>query len=395
MFSNKDQFLEKPKNSNAVLVLENGEIFWGKGLGFEAQTSGELCFNTSMTGYQEILTDPSYQGQIINFTFPHIGNVGTNKKDYESAKIFASGLILRNNITKNSNYRSELDFNDWLIANEITAISDIDTRQLTKILRDTGSQKAIIKYSVNSEFNIEEIQSELQNIEDMAGKDLAIEVTCKEAYNWSETCWDYKTGYNEIQQLDEHIVVIDYGVKHNILRNLAELGYKITVVPCSYNAKQILDLNPDGIFLSNGPGDPMATGSYAIPVIKELINTGLPLFGICLGHQLLALSTGAKTRKMQFGHRGANHPVKNLITGNVEITSQNHGFEVIEDSLSSEIEITHQSLFDGSNEGISLKGKPVFSVQYHPESSPGPEDSNYLFKQFSNNIFMSKKRKAA
>lgn len=363
-------------------MLADGKIFWGKGIGVEGQTGGEICFNTSMTGYQEIMTDPSYAGQIITFTFPHIGNVGTNDLDNESAKPFARGLILRTGITSPSNHRSEKHFNAWLKDNNLTGICGIDTRALTQHLRAHGAQNGIIAFPTNQKFDVGDLSAQARNWPCMAGLDMAKIVSTPETYPW-----DTGTG--------NHVVVIDYGVKRNILRCLAAQGFKLTVVPCTTSGEDILALNPDGIFLSNGPGDPAATGVYAVPVIQKLLKSGLPLFGICLGHQLLALALGGKTAKLPFGHRGANHPVKNIPTGKIEITSQNHGFHVVPASLPAEIvEVTHISLFDGTNEGLRLKGRPVFSVQYHPEASPGPQDSHYLFEQFRQHIAQNLRKTA-
>jgi len=383
-----------PEWATAVLVLSDGSIFWGNGIGYEGKTSGEICFNTSMTGYQEILTDPSYAGQIINFTFPHIGNTGINTEDIESKAPVAKGLILRESISSPSNWRSTNNFNNWLQEQKITGISNIDTRALTHLLREKGAQNGLIFYNKEKLFDIESLLENAKAIPSLEGMDLAKTVSCTEPYEWTESNWDIKERYGEQQDFNKHIVVVDFGVKYNILRCLTSLGLKLTIVPCSTSAESILSYKPDGIFLSNGPGDPAATGEYAVPMIQELLKTGLPLFGICLGHQLLARALGGETEKMLFGHRGANHPVKDLSTNKTEITSQNHGFEVIPESLPDNVEITHISLFDKSNEGISVKGKPVFSVQYHPESSPGPHDSHYLFERFVHLINTSKQEAA-
>ena len=384
-----------PPHVTAVLVLADGSVFWGKGIGASGTTGGEVCFNTSMTGYQEIMTDPSYAGQIITFTFPHIGNVGANTYDQEAEFPFAKGIILRADITQPANYRSQSHFNEWLKNHRLTGICGIDTRALTQHLRDNGSQNGIIHFPVEAKFDVEDLKKQAKAQPDMNGLDIAKTVSCKSIYAWSEARWNQQTGqYNTMTRPGAHVVVVDYGVKRNILRCLASQGFRLTIVPCDTTAEAILELDPDGIFLSNGPGDPAATGVYAVPVIQKLLKTGMPIFGICLGHQMLAIALGAKTAKLPFGHRGANHPVKNLVTGQVEITSQNHGFHVIPDTLPETVSVTHVSLFDGTNEGLSVKGKPVFSVQYHPEASPGPQDSHYLFEQFAA-LLRDKARKTA
>lgn len=365
---------QTPPKLTAALVLADGSIFRGKGIGAPGMTGGEVCFNTSMTGYQEIMTDPSYAGQIITFTFPHIGNVGANRDDLEAETPFARGLILRTYITAPANHRSEEEFNAWLLRNNLTGICDIDTRALTRHLRDKGAQNGAICFSPDKDIDIEAVKKYLNDLPDMTGQDIARTVSCTRKYEWQE---------NAAAQNAPHVVVVDYGVKRNILRCLAAEGMRLTVVPCTTTAEEIMGMKPDGVFLSNGPGDPAATGVYAVPVIKELLATGMPVFGICLGHQLLSLAIGGKTQKLSFGHRGGNHPVKDLETGKIEITSQNHGFCVIADSLPDTAEATHVSLFDGTNEGLRLKGRPVFSVQYHPEASPGPHDSHYLFQRFA------------
>ena len=375
---------QNPPHMTAALVLADGSVFWGKGIGASGITGGEVCFNTSMTGYQEIMTDPSYAGQIITFTFPHIGNVGANTFDQEAEFPFAKGIILRADITAPANYRSQTHFNEWLKDHKLTGICGIDTRALTQHLRDNGAQNGIIHFPADGKINIDDLKTQAAALPDMNGLDMAKTVSCKSIYAWSESTWNQQTGqYNVNTRPGEHVVVVDYGVKRNILRCLAAQGFRLTVVPCDTTAEAILDLNPDGIFLSNGPGDPAATGVYAVPVIQKLLKTGMPIFGICLGHQMLSIALGGKTAKLPFGHRGANHPVKNLVTGQVEITSQNHGFHVLSESLPDTTTVTHVSLFDGTNEGLSVKGKPVFSVQYHPEASPGPQDSHYLFEQFA------------
>ena len=377
-----------------ILVLEDKTIFKGVGIGYQGTATGEVCFNTSLTGYQEIISDPSYANQIINFTFPHIGNVGTNKEDLESDKIWTRGVIFNSEITSPSNYRSLVNLDLWLKKNKIIGITGLDTRGLTNTIRDKGAPKGTISFSKKGNFNISKLANATSKWSGLKNLDLAEQVTTTKSYIWSNfKTWDKKNGYLKNKKYSSHIVAIDYGIKKNILRYFSDLECKVTVVSCKTSAKDILKLKPNGIFLSNGPGDPAATGKYAIEIIKELIKNNLPIFGICLGHQILALTLGAKTKKMKLGHRGANHPVKNLIKDNVEITSQNHGFEIIRESLPRNIEITHKSLFDDCIEGIRLKNKPIFSVQYHPESNPGPQDSIYLFKEFINNIKKNAKKK--
>ena len=377
-----------------VLVLENKTIFKGVGIGYQGTATGEVCFNTSLTGYQEIISDPSYAGQIINFTFPHIGNVGTNNQDLESDKVWTKGVIFNSEITSPSNYRSFVHLDLWLKKNKIVGITGLDTRSLTNFIRDKGAPKGTISFSKKSNFNISKLTNITNKWSGLNNLDLAEQVTTKKNYVWSGfKTWKKKTGYLKNKKNSLHVVAIDYGIKKNILRYFSDLNCKVTVVSCKTTAKDILKLKPNGIFLSNGPGDPAATGKYAIGIIKELIKNNLPIFGICLGHQILALTLGAKTKKMKLGHRGANHPVKNLIKDNVEITSQNHGFEIIRETLPKNIEVTHKSLFDNCIEGIRLKNKPVFSVQYHPESNPGPQDSVYLFEEFINNIKKNAKKK--
>ena len=377
-----------------ILVLEDKTIFKGVGIGYQGTATGEVCFNTSLTGYQEIISDPSYAGQIINFTFPHIGNVGTNKEDLESDKVWTKGVIFNSEITSPSNYRSLVNLNMWLKKNKIVGITGLDTRGLTNTIRDKGAPKGTISFSKKGNFNINKLVNVTNKWSGLKNLDLAEQVTTKKNYIWSGfKTWKKETGYLKNKRNSLHIVAIDYGIKKNILRYFSDLNCKVTVVSCKTNAKDILRLEPNGIFLSNGPGDPAATGKYAIEIIKELIKNNLPIFGICLGHQILALTLGAKTKKMKLGHRGANHPVKNLLKDDVEITSQNHGFEIVRESLPKNIEITHKSLFDNCIEGIRLKNKPIFSVQYHPESNPGPQDSVYLFKEFINNIKKNAKKK--
>jgi len=384
----------KKIDSNAILVLQNGKFFRGLGLGYQGTATGEVCFNTSITGYQEIISDPSYAEQIINFTFPHVGNVGTNKEDHESDKIWTKGVIINTEITDPSNYRSLNHLDKWLKKNKIVGITGIDTRNLTNIIRDKGAPKGTISFLKKGKFNIKNLLSNTQKWSGLKNLDLAEKVSTRKTYLWKDLkTWKKENGFVKNKKKNFHVVVIDYGVKKNILRYFSNFNCKVTVVSCKTNVKDIIKLKPNGIFLSNGPGDPAATGKYAIPIIKDLIKINLPIFGICLGHQILALALGAKTKKMSLGHRGANHPVKNLIKGNVEITSQNHGFEVVKNSLSKNIQITHQSLFDNSIEGIRLKNKPVFSVQYHPESNPGPQDSVYLFEEFVRSMKKNAKKK--
>ncbi len=381
-------------DSNAILVLQNGKFFKGIGLGYQGTATGEVCFNTSITGYQEIISDPSYAEQIINFTFPHVGNVGSNNEDHESDKIWTKGVIINAEITDPSNYRSLKHLDKWLKDNKIVGITGIDTRNLTNLIRDKGAPKGTISFLKKSKFNVKKLLKTTQKWTGLKNLDLAKQVTTKKNYIWKDfKTWKKGEGFLKNKKKSLHVVAIDYGIKKNILRYFSNFNCKVTIVPCKTSAKNILKLEPNGIFLSNGPGDPAATGKYAIPIIKEFIRNNLPVFGICLGHQLLGLALGAKTKKMDLGHRGANHPVKNLIKGNVEITSQNHGFEIVKKSLPRNIQVTHQSLFDNSIEGIKLKSKPVFSVQYHPESNPGPQDSVYLFEEFVKSMKKNAKKK--
>lgn len=345
-------------------------------------TGGELCFNTGMTGYQEVMTDPSYAGQIVTFTFPHIGNTGANDADMESARVHARGLVLRADITAPASHRSEQSFDAWLRAQDITGISGVDTRRLTQHLREHGAQNAVIGYTPGALPDVARLHWLAGAQEDMRGRDIAVEVSTTMPYEWTQGRFDLNANRFTAPLADRHVVVVDYGVKRNILRALADQGLRLTVLPCTATAADILALKPDGVFLSNGPGDPAATGAYAVPVIREILRAQVPLFGICLGHQLLALALGGRTEKLRMGHRGLNHPVKNLQTGRVEITSQNHGFHVVPQSLPHTVKVTHVSLFDGTNEGIALKNGMAFSVQYHPEAAPGPQDSQYLFAQF-------------
>jgi len=385
---------KKSKLSPGILVLENGQVFKGMGLGYEGVATGEVCFNTSITGYQEIISDPSYSGQIINFTFPHIGNVGTNHEDHESDTIWTKGVIFNAEITSPSNYRSLKNLDVWLKKNRIVGLTGIDTRSLTNFIRDKGAPKGTIEKSKNGKFNIKKLLNQSKNWHGLNGLDLAKNVSTRSKYKWNNfKTWKKEVGFEKNKKNIFNIVAIDYGIKKNILRYFSNHNCKITIVPCDTSADNITKLKPDGVFLSNGPGDPAATGKYAVKIIKKLINLKLPIFGICLGHQLLALALNAKTKKMKLGHRGANHPVKNIFTDKVEITSQNHGFEVVKSSLPKNVIITHKSLFDNSIEGIRLKNRPVFSVQYHPEANPGPQDSKYLFDQFIKEIKQNAKKK--
>ncbi len=366
----------------AVLVLADGRVIPGHGLGAAAKAVGEVCFNTSMTGYQEIITDPSYAGQIITFTFPHIGNVGANGEDIEAATPAARGCVLRADITAPSNWRAAQHLDQWLTSHGLPAIAGVDTRALTRIVRAVGAPSGALAHDPHGAFDLAALAAEARAWPGLEGMDLAKEVSCAQSYEWSETRWRLGPGYGRQEAPRRHVVAIDYGAKRNILRCLASAGCRVTVVPASASAGDVLGHRPDGVFLSNGPGDPAATAAYAVPVIRDLLECGVPMFGICLGHQMLALALGAKTRKMQQGHRGANHPVKDLETGKVEITSQNHGFVVVADSLPANVVQTHTSLFDGTLEGLKLSDRPVFGVQYHPEASPGPQDSHTLFERF-------------
>ena len=380
---NANSFYQKPKD--AVLIFADGSKFYGYGIGKEGLAIGEVCFNTSVTGYQEILTDPSYSGQIINFTFPHIGNVGANDEDIEAKKVRANGLIVREPITNSSNYRANISFNEWLKKHNLTGISGVDTRQITKKIRQDGAKNIAIVFEENlSEKSIEEAHEKIKNSGDLDGVELALKASENKVYDWqNEGNWDQRNNkYNSSKDNLYKVVAIDFGAKLNILRCLKQVGCDVTVLPANATFADIEKINPDGVFLSNGPGDPAETGKYSIPTIQKVLEKNIPLFGICLGHQLLALAVGAKTTKMHQGHRGANHPVQDLRSKKVEITSQNHGFCVDKSSLPSDVEITHISLFDNTIEGIKLKNKPAFSVQYHPESSPGPSDSFYLFEEF-------------
>jgi carbamoyl-phosphate synthase small subunit len=370
----------------ALLVLADGTVIEGHGAGATGVAVGEVCFNTAITGYQEILTDPSYAGQIITFTFPHIGNVGANIEDMETTNLAASsgvrGCVMRADITAPSNWRAGQDFNAWLKARGIIAITGVDTRALTALIRDKGMPNAVVAHAPDGRFDVAALKRDAAAWSGMVGLDLAKEVTCGQSYSWDETAWRWGEGFGRQDAPRFHVVAIDFGLKRNILRELAMAGCRLTVVPATTSAEEILERAPDGVFVSNGPGDPAATGVYAVPEIKKLVDSGVPMFGICLGHQMLGLALGGKTEKMHQGHHGANHPVKDFTTEKVEITSMNHGFAVHRDSLPEHVEETHVSLFDGSNCGLKLADKPVFSVQYHPEASPGPQDSHYLFSRF-------------
>jgi carbamoyl-phosphate synthase small subunit len=375
---------DEPKPT-ALLVLADGTVLEGQGFGATGHAVGEVCFNTAMTGYEEILTDPSYAGQIITFTFPHIGNVGTNEDDIETVNLAATpgarGVVLHSAITAPSNYRATRHLDQWLKSRGVIGLSGIDTRALTAFIREKGMPNAVIAHEPSGRFDLAALAREAREWPGLLGMDLVPMVTTGQRFTWQETPWSWGEGYGELREPEFHVVAIDYGIKRNILRQLAGNRCKVTVVPAQTSAADILALKPDGIFLSNGPGDPAATGEYAVPVIKTLIEQK-PVFGICLGHQMLALAVGGKTMKMHQGHHGANHPVKDLTNGKVEITSMNHGFAVDSKSMPTSAVETHVSLFDGSNCGLKLKDRPVFSVQYHPEASPGPRDSHYLFAQF-------------
>jgi carbamoyl-phosphate synthase small subunit len=378
---------EKP---TALLVLADGTVIEGRGLGSTGSAVAEVCFNTALTGYQEILTDPSYAGQIVTFTFPHIGNIGANDEDQEdltpAARHGAVGAVFKADVTSPSNYRAGTDLDQWLKRRGVIAMSGVDTRALTVLIREKGMPNAVIAHAPDGVFDLADLKARAREWPGLVDLDLAKEVTSGQTSVWRETPWVWNEGYGEEDNPSMHVVAVDYGVKRNILRLLAGLGAKVTVVPAKTSSAEILAMQPDGIFLSNGPGDPAATGEYAVPVIQDLLKTEIPVFGICLGHQMLALALGGKTEKMHQGHHGANHPVKDHTTGKVEIVSMNHGFAVDAETLPQGVEETPVSLFDGSNCGIALTGRPVFSVQHHPEASPGPQDSHYLFRRFANLI---------
>ena len=373
-----------PDGATGVIVFADGRIIWGRGFGAEGTAVGELCFNTAMTGYQEVMTDPSYAKQVVAFTFPHIGNVGTNDQDVEASEAHALGCVVREAVTAPSNFRSTLDFPAWMAANGRIGVSGVDTRALTRLVRREGPPTIAFAHSAAGAFDVAALQAMASEWPGLEGMDLARDVSRVEVEAWAGGKWTLGSGYADdaADATHPHVVAIDYGAKRNIFRNLVEAGARVTVMPASASFDQVMSENPDGFFLSNGPGDPAATGDYAVPLIRQLLDTGKPLFGICLGHQLLALAVGGKTSKMFQGHRGANHPVKRLADGAVEITSMNHGFAVEREGLPANVRETHVSLFDDSNCGLELTDRPAFSVQYHPEASPGPMDSLYLFEKF-------------
>ena len=374
----------QPRGATGVLVLADGSVIWGHGFGAEGVAVGEVCFNTAMTGYQEVISDPSYAGQIINFTFPHIGNVGANQDDIESPNPHALGCVVREAITPSASFRATRNFDEWMRAWGRIGISGVDTRALTRHIRLCGAPNGVIAHNKAGTFDLKKLQAQAASWPGLVGMDLASVISATQNYSWDEGLWTLAGGYalNHANKTGPHVVAIDYGMKRNILRNLVDAGARVTVVPALASYEDIMALKPDGVFLSNGPGDPAATGAHAVPTIQKLLAAGTPIFGICLGHQLLALSVGASTVKMQQGHRGANHPVKRLSDGRVEITSMNHGFTVDTDTLPAKARPTHISLFDGSLCGLELTDAPAFSVQYHPEASPGPQDSKYLFEKF-------------
>ncbi len=395
MSAHQDKVWAAP-TSTALLVLADGTVIEGFGLGATGKAVGEVCFNTAMTGYEEILTDPSYAGQIITFTFPHIGNVGTNEEDIETVNMAASagvrGMIIHAAITDPSNHRATRHLDQWLKARNIVGLSGIDTRALTALIREKGMPNAVIAHAPDGKFDLAALKREAAEWPGINGMDLVPGVTTAQRYDWTETTWTLGEGYGQLTAPKHKVVAIDYGVKRNILRLLAAAGCDVTVVPATASAEDILALKPDGVFLSNGPGDPAETGKYAVPVIRQLLDKKVPTFGICLGHQMMALAVGAKTMKMHQGHHGANHPVMDYTTNKVEIVSMNHGFAVDTGTLPAHAKETHRSLFDGSNCGIALTDRPAFSVQHHPEAAPGPQDSHYLFKRF---VDLIEKNKAA
>ena len=370
-----------------VLVLASGEVLQGIGVGAEGAVVGEVCFNTAMTGYQEILTDPSYMAQIIAFTFPHVGNVGTNLEDFEqmsgAAETAARGAVFRDMPTPSANWRSVANLDSWMKRRGVIGLAGVDTRALTRVIRETGMPHGVIAHSPDGLFDLQALKAQAQDWSGLEGMDLAKDASCLQAFTFGEGLYDWPQGYAKPGPARRHVVVMDFGVKRNILRALVSIGARVTVVPANTTAGEILAHKPDGVLLSNGPGDPAATGDYVVPEIRKLIDAGTPVFGICLGHQMMALALGAKTMKMDQGHHGANHPVKDLTTGKVEIVSMNHGFTVDRESLPAGVSETHVSLFDGTNAGLALDGRPVFSVQHHPEASPGPTDSLYLFQRFA------------
>jgi carbamoyl-phosphate synthase small subunit len=373
--------------ATGVLVLADGTVLSGVGCGAVGDAVGEVCFNTAMTGYQEILTDPSYMAQIVAFTFPHVGNVGTNSEDLEqvsgASETAARGAIFRDVPTGPANWRANSDLDGWMKRRGVVGLAGVDTRALTRTIREKGMPHGVIAHSPDGKFDLEALSAKAREWSGIVGLDLAKDATCRQTFTWDEGLWSWPDGYAKVTDKKYDVVVVDYGVKRNILRSLTSIGANVTVVPAETSAEDILARNPDGVLLSNGPGDPAATGEYAVPEIRKLVDSGKPVFGICLGHQMLALALGARTVKMEQGHHGANHPVKDLTTGKVEIVSMNHGFTVDRDSLPAPVVETHVSLFDGTNAGLALKDRPVFSVQHHPEASPGPTDSLYLFERFA------------
>ena len=375
--------MTQTSHPTACLALADGTLFYGTGFGATGQTTAELCFNTAMTGYQEIMTDPSYAGQVVTFTFPHVGNVGVNPEDDETGDPVAAGMVVKWMPTDPSNWRAAQPLSEWLGARGRIAIGGVDTRRLTRAIRQAGAPHVALAHDPDGQFDTDALVAAARAFAGLEGMDLAKDVTCAQSYRWNEMRWAWPEGYSPQKNPEFRVVAVDYGAKRNILRCLASAGCDVTVLPASATADEVLAHNPDGVFLSNGPGDPAATGAYAVPMIKDVLARDLPMFGICLGHQMLALALGAKTVKMNHGHHGANHPVKDLETGKVEITSMNHGFAVDAQSLPDGVIETHTSLFDGSNCGIRVADKPVYSVQYHPEASPGPQDSYYLFERFA------------
>ena len=375
--------MTQTSHPTACLALADGTLFHGVGFGATGQTTAELCFNTAMTGYQEIMTDPSYAGQVVTFTFPHVGNVGVNPEDDETGDPVAAGMVVKWMPTAPSNWRATQPLSDWLAARGRIAIGGVDTRRLTRAIRQAGAPHVALAHDPDGNFDTDALVAAARAFAGLEGMDLAKDVTCAQSYRWNEMRWAWPVGYTPQENPEFRVVAVDYGAKRNILRCLASAGCDVTVLPASATAEDVLAHNPDGVFLSNGPGDPAATGAYAVPMIRDVLKRDLPVFGICLGHQMLALALGAKTVKMNHGHHGANHPVKDLETGKVEITSMNHGFAVDAQSLPDGVIETHTSLFDGSNCGIRMADKPVYSVQYHPEASPGPQDSYYLFERFA------------
>ncbi|WP_412506426.1 glutamine-hydrolyzing carbamoyl-phosphate synthase small subunit [Roseovarius sp. SYSU LYC5161] len=370
----------------ACLALADGSVFYGRGFGATGVRAAELCFNTAMTGYQEIMTDPSYAGQVVTFTFPHIGNVGVNADDDETADPVAEGMVVKWDPTEPSNWRATDRLSDWLARRGRVAIGGVDTRRLTRAIRQQGAPHIALAHDPEGNFDIADLVAKARAFAGLEGMDLARDVTCAQSYRWDEMRWVWPDGYKRQTQARHKVVAVDYGAKRNILRCLASAGCEVTVLPATSTADDVLAHRPDGVFLSNGPGDPAATGEYAVPMIRDILDNGLPVFGICLGHQMLALALGARTVKMNHGHHGANHPVKDMETGKVEITSMNHGFAVDSQSLPGGVVETHVSLFDGSNCGIRMRDRPVFSVQHHPEASPGPQDSFYLFERFATSM---------